>query len=792
MSAVHDYEFERFAIGQPVPRGEDPVLLRGEGRYTDDIALEGAAQGHVLRSPYAHGRIARLDTGAALAQPGVIAVLTAADLDAQGIGTMPCMIADRLKGRGDTPLKVPPYPPLAKETVRYLGQPVAFVVAETLGQARDAAEAIVLEIDELPAVTDPRAALAAGAPQLHDAVPNNMAIDWEFGDAAAVEAAFARAHHVTRLKIRNSRLVVSAMEPRACVAEYDTQTGHYTLTTPSQGVFGFTNILANRILNVPRDTVHVRTPNVGGSFGMKSAPYPEYIAALAAARITGRAVRWRDTRSDSFLSDTHGRDAWAEAAIAFDAEGRLLAGRVTSHANSGAYLGQMGPNAQTGNIKNNFPCVYQLPALYVRTIAAFTNVTPVGAYRGAGRPEAVYYMERAMDLAAREMNIDPVELRRRNLIGQAQMPYKAASGLTYDSGDFATVLDKAIAASDWSGFEARRAESARAGLLRGRGIACYLEVTGPSAKEMGGIRFGEDGTVTMVSGSLDYGQGHLTPFAQVVASRLYIPLDRFRLLQGDVDELIAGSGTGGSRTIIAAGSLLLKAADLVVENGRQLAAHVLEAAADDIEFERGRFRIAGTDREIGVMELACRVRELAAAGAIPDDLPQSLDVATTDDTPPSSFPNGAHVAEVEIDRETGTVKFVRYLVVDDFGTLINPLLVEGQVHGGVVQGAGQVLMENVVYDAAGQLLTGSYMDYAMPRAIDVPDIVFAAHSVPATTNPLGAKGCGEAGCAGALPAVTNAIVDVLAREAGVTHIDLPATPEKVWLLLNGRAAAGGA
>ncbi|NND49593.1 MAG: molybdopterin-dependent oxidoreductase, partial [Rhizobiales bacterium] len=501
---------------------------------------------------------------------------------------------------------------------------------------------------------------------------------------------------------------------------------------------------------------------------------------------TGRKVRWCDARSDSFLSDTHGRDAWAEAALAFDDKGKLLAGEVTCHANSGAYLSQMGPNAQTGNIRNNFPCVYQLPALHVRTIAAFTNVTPVGAYRGAGRPEAVYYMERAMDLAAREMGIDAVDLRRRNLIGPQQMPYKAASGLTYDSGAFETVLDMAIEASDWDGFEARRAQSAGNGLLRGRGLACYLEVTGGSAREMGGLRFEDDGSVTMVSGSLDYGQGHLTPFAQVVASRLHIPIDRLTLLQGDVDELIAGSGTGGSRTMIAAGALLLKASDLVIENGRQLSAHVLEAAEEDIEFERGQFRIAGTDRQIGILELAGKVRELAAAGAIPEDLPQSLDAETADDTPPSSFPNGAHVAEVEIDPETGVVKLVKYLVVDDFGNLINPLLVEGQVHGGVVQGVGQVLMEDVVYDENGQLLTGSYMDYAMPRAVDFPDIEFASHPVPATTNPLGAKGCGEAGCTGALPAVTNAIVDVLAREAGVTHIDLPATPEKVWAALNAR------
>ena len=514
---------------------------------------------------------------------------------------------------------------------------------------------------------------------------------------------------------------------------------------------------------------------------MKSAPYPEYIAALVASRLTGRPVKWCDERSDSFRSDQHGRDSWTDASLAFDQEGRILAGRIISQSNLGAYLSPVGPGPRTRNIPRNFPSVYRLPVIHARTYARFTNTTPIGAYRGAGRPEGVCFMERLIDEAARAMNIDRAELRRRNLIVPAQIPYDAVSGLTYDSGDFPAVLDAALEAADWKGFEARRRRSAGRGKLRGIGLACYLEVTGPPATEMSALRFEDDGTVTMVSGSLNYGQGHASTFAQIVSTHLGVPFAALRLLQGDSDELIAGAGTGGSRTTISAGTLLIQACDLVIENGRRLAAHVLEAAAEDIVFARGEFRIAGTDRAIAIMDLATRLRDL---GPLPGGLPPSLDATLAAQTPPSAFPNGCHVAEVEIEPETGAGAVVRYGVVDDFGTLINPMLVEGQVHGGIVQGIGQALMEETVYDGTGQLVAGSFMDYALPRADCVPDFEFASHPAPATTNPLGAKGCGEAGTTGALPAVMNAIVDVLARERAITHFDIPATPQRVWAALH--------
>jgi len=765
--------FEKHAIGQPVPRSEDPRLLRGDGRYTDDVNLPGQAHGFVFRSPYAHARVTRLDTSAARAADGVLDVLTATDLEAAGCNAM--FFARPLKNRDGSDMHTPTRPVLARDRVRYRGEALALVVAETAAKAKDAAELIELEVDTLPAVTDARAALQDGAPRLHDDMPGNLSLDWGFGDAEAVERAFANAHHVSRLTLRSNRLVVSAMEPRAAVAAFEG--GRYLLYAPSQGVFGFRNTLSEKILGVKREDLRVLTPDVGGSFGMKSAPYPEYVALLAAAKRLGRPVKWCDERSDSFLSDQHGRDSTADAELAFDADGHILAGRVQVHCNLGAYLSAVGPSMHTRNVPRNFPGPYRLPLFSSRTLAVFTNTTPIGAYRGAGRPEGVYYMERLLETAAREMGMDPVELRRRNLIAPSELPYAAVSELSYDSGDFPGLLEEGLARADWDGFEARRADSAARGLLRGRGLACYLEVTGPPATEMGGIRFREDGSVLMVSGSLNYGQGHAITFAQIVSDRLGIPLDRLDLLQGDSDELIAGAGTGGSRSVICAGSALLGAAERVIENGRTLAGHVLEAAPADIEFGAGEFRVAGTDRGVGILALAARARELGGLGG---ELPESLDANIAEDTPPSAFPNGCHVAEVEIDAHTGLVRVVRYTVVDDFGTLINPMLVEGQVHGGVAQGLGQALMEEAVYDGEGQLIAGSYMDYALPRADDLPDFAFASRPVPAASNPLGAKGCGEAGTTGALPAVMNAVVDVLRRERGIAHFDMPATPLRVW------------
>ncbi len=775
-NASLDPSLEKFAVGQPVSRIEDPMLLRGDGRYTDDFALDGQAYAYVFRSPYAHGEIKRLDVSPAEAAPGVLCVLTASDLAAEGVKALFCRL--NLKSRDGAPMHKPERPCLAVGKVRYRGEAIAVVVAETLAQAKDASELIDLDIDILPAVTDARDALREGAPQLHDGVSANQALDWELGDEEEAERIFAGAHHVTKLTLRNNRVVIAPMEPRAAVGEYDSESGRYTLHVPTQGVFGFTTELAESVMGIAREKLRIQTYRVGGSFGMKSAPYPEYAPVLVAARRLGRPVKWCDERSDSFLSDQHGRDGWAEASLAFDAEGRVLAARVISYGNAGAYFSAVGPHMYTNNIQRNFPGVYRLPLLHARSHGVFTNTTPIGAYRGAGRPEAVYYMERLMDTAAREMGIDRIELRRRNMLRPDEIPHTTVCGMVYDSGDFPAVLEDALAAADWDGFEARRKASAEKGLLRGLGIATYLEATGAPAREMGRIRFEEDGTVTMVTGSLDYGQGHAAPFAQVVTSKLGIPFDRFRLIQGDSDELVAGQGTGGSKTMISGGTILLHTAEKVVENGKAIAAHVLEAAAVDIEFEGGQFTVVGTDRTVSILELAEHARK-----GLPEDVPQKLDAELVEDPPPSAFPNGCHIAEVEITPETGEVRVDRYFIVDDFGTLVNPMLVEGQVHGGVAQGFGQALMEDTLYDDQGQLITGSFMDYAMPRAADLPAFHFGSHPVPASTNPLGAKGCGEAGCSGSMPAIMNAIVDVLARETGATHIDMPATSERVWSAL---------
>ncbi len=764
----------KFGIGQPVRRTEDPVLLSGMGRYTDDLNVVGQAYAVMVRSPYAHGTILGLDTTEALAAPGVLAVVTGQDLVDAGQGTISCGMP--FKNRDGTDMLKPPRPSLAIDKIRFVGDPVAVVVAETAVQAKDAAELVELDIEQLPAVTKASAATVDGAPQLFDDVPNNVALDYQFGDPDAVSAAFAKAAHVTRLKLENNRVVVAAMEPRSAIAEYSPDDERWTLRVGSQGVFGLRNLLANEILKVEPEKVRVLTGNVGGSFGMKAFTYPEYGALFQAAKVTGRPVKWTDERSESFLSDTHGRDHEVTAELALSAEGDFLAVRVTGFGNMGAFLGYVAPMMPTLNVAKNLIGVYRTPAIEVSAKCVFTNTSPVSAYRGAGRPEGNYYMERLIETAAREMGLDRTELRRRNHIRPEEMPYKAPNGMTYDSGEFTTVLDKALSFADWDGFEARKAESAARGKLRGRGIGDYLEVTAPPQNEMGGIRFEDDGTVTIITGTLDYGQGHAAPFAQVLHEKVGIPFDRIRLLQGDSDELIAGGGTGGSKSIMASGAAIVEAGEKVVEAGKAIAAVALEAAVEDIEFSAGTFAIAGTDRQIGIMELAETVR---TGLTLPDGSAASLDVQHIHKESPSAFPNGCHVCEVEIDPETGVTEVVRYAMVNDFGVIVNPLLVEAQAHGGIVQGIGQALYEMTAYDDDGHFLTGSYMDYAVPRAADAPFFSFDSHSVPATTNPLGAKGCGEAGCAGSLPSVMNALVDALS-EVGVTHIDMPATPHRIW------------
>jgi aerobic carbon-monoxide dehydrogenase large subunit len=762
----------KFAVGQPVSRKEDPVLLRGEGRYTDDLNRPNQLYGVMVRSRIAHGIINSIEVEAARGMPGVRAVILSQDLDAAGIRNMAAAAG---KNRDGTPTPRPPQRPLATGRVRYVGEPIAMVVAETSKQAKDAAEAVFADIASLPAVTTAGEAAAPGAPQLHDDAPGNVCLDFHYGDTEKVSAAFAAAAHVTRLSLRNNRIVVCPMEPRSAIGEYDAENDRLVLRLGCQGVFGQRAALSG-IMGVPVEKLHVLTGNVGGSFGMKASAYPESICLLHAARTLGQPVKWTDERSESFMSDSHGRDHEMVAELALAAGGQFLALRVTGYGNLGAWLSNAATIPPTINTAKNIIGVYATPLLQVSTKCMFTNTTPVGAYRGAGRPEGNYYMERLVETAAREMGIDRVELRRRNHIQPEQMPYKAPSGMMYDGGEFPTVLERAVAAADWIGYPARQAASRASGKIRGRGIGQYLEVTAGDGNEMGGIRFEANGDVTIITGTLDYGQGHASAFSQVLADRLGVPFEKIRLLQGDSDEMLAGGGTGGSRSIMQSGNAIVGASDMVIEKAKPAAAHFLEAAVVDIEFSRGRFTIAGTDRSIHIMDLAARLR---LEDHLPENVPATLDVSHVFKGVPSAFPNGCHIAEIELDPDTGVVEIVSYAAVNDFGVLINPMLVAGQAHGGIAQGIGQALMESVAYDEEGQLVTGSYMDYALPRANDLPALGFISHPVPARTNPLGAKGCGEAGCAGSLPAVMNAVVDALS-EFGVTHIDMPATPLRIW------------
>jgi carbon-monoxide dehydrogenase large subunit len=764
---------QKFGVGQPVLRKEDDTLVRGKGKYTDDFNLPGQAYAWIVRSSHAHGIIKGIDTSTAKAMPGVLGVWTGADLASAGYGPYTCGLP--LKNRDGTPLLQTNRSALMSDKVRYVGDPVAFVVAETLAQARDAAEAVVLDIEPLPAVTSAEEAAKPGAPQLYDHIPNNVALDYHYGDAAKVEAAFASAAHVTKLDITNTRVAVVAMEPRAALASYDRASERYTIQVPTQGVAGNRTNLAKNLLKVPNDKVHLLTANVGGSFGMKNINYPEYMCILHAAKSLGRPVKWTDERSTSFLSDSHGRAQQIHAELALDAEGKFLAVKVSGYGNLGAYITGVAPSPLSLNVGKNISSVYRTPLLSVDIKTVLTNTTLMGAYRGAGRPEANYFMERLIDRAADEMGINRLTLRKRNFIKPAQMPFAASSGVTYDSGDFLGVFSKALEISDHAGFAKRKKESRKHGKLRGIAVGSYLEVTAPPGVELGKIVFEDDGSVKLITGTLDYGQGHATPFAQVMADQLGVPFESVKLVQGDSDVVHTGNGTGGSRSITASGMAIVEASKLVIEKGKKAAAHLMEAAEGDIEFARGRFTIAGTDRSIDIMELSRRMRE----GKMPEGVPSSLDVDHTTKEVPSTFPNGCHVAEVEIDPDTGVVQIVRYTGVNDFGTIVNPMLVAGQLHGGVAQGIGQALMECVSYDESGQPITGSFMDYAMPRAEDIPIMAVGDHPVPAKSNPLGTKGCGEAGCAGSLSTIVNAVIDALS-EFDIAHIDMPLTSERIW------------
>ncbi len=761
----------KFGIGQPVRRTEDPKLVRGEGRYTDDINLPGQVHAVMVRSRDAHGVIRGIDTAAAKEMPGVLAVLTGEDLKAYG--GLKCLLP--LKSRDGTPIKYKPRPALATDKVRFVGDPVACVVAETIAQAKDAAEAIALDVEPLPAVVSARDAAQPGAPLLYDEVPGNIALDYRHGDTEKVAEAFAKAAHVVKLPLINQRLVVAAMEPRSAIGEYERASEHWTLHSSSQGVFGMKNLLRD-ILNAPPEKVRVLTGNVGGSFGMKATPYPEYVCILHAAKILGRAVKWTDDRSGSFVSDHHGRDYDMTVEVAFDKDGLIQAVRLTGYGNLGGYCSNFGPLLPTVNVTKNIISMYRTPLLEVATKCVYSNTTLVSAYRGAGRPEGALSMERTMDYAAAQLDIDRLELRKRNFIKAREMPFATPAGTTYDSGDFPGLFKDALERADVKGFRQRKRESKRNGKLRGLGVGCFVETTAAMTTEMGGIRFNADGTVTIITGTLDYGQGHASAFAQVLVEKLGVPFDRIRLLQGDSDQLVTGGGTGGSRSAMLSGTAIVQASDKVIEQGKKLAAHVLEASAGDIEFSSGRFTIAGTDRSIGIMELAERAR---AGITLPEGVPSTLDVTHVTEPVPGTFPNGVHVVEVEVDADTGLTRVVKYSTVNDFGTVLNPMLVEGQVQGGAMQGLGQVLLEGVVYDADGQLVTGSFMDYAMPRAHDASMIEVVNRPVPTKTNPVGAKGCGEAGASGGLPAVANAVIDALS-DYGIRHLEMPMTPSRIW------------
>jgi aerobic carbon-monoxide dehydrogenase large subunit len=762
----------KFGVGQPVRRSEDPKLVRGDGCYTDDVSRPGQVYAVIVRSRDAHGTIRSIDTAAAKAMPGVLAVYTAADLSAYG--PLKCNLP--LKNRDGSPIRYTPRPALAADKVRFVGDPVACVIAKTVAQAKDGAEAVVLDIEPLTPVLKPADAVKPGAPLVFDNVPNNIALDYHYGDATKVAEAFAKAKHITRLETSNQRMVVNAMEPRAAIGEYDAATAKWTLYSSSQGVHGMKTSLME-ILNAPADKVRVVTGQVGGSFGMKASVYPEYICLLHGARTLGRPVKWTDERSGSFVSDHHGRAQDMVVEIAFDEGAHILALRLTGYGDMGGYLAQFGPLLPTGNQVKNIASIYRTPMIEVATKCVFTNTTFVSAYRGAGRPEGNYYVERALDLAASELGVDRIELRKRNMIRKSDLPFKAASDMTYDCGDFLGVLKQALEAADYAGFKKRKRESKKQGLLRGFGVGCYLEVTAAPGKELGAIHFEPDGTVTIIAGTLDFGMGHATTYAQILTDLLGVPFDRIHMIEGDSDRMAFGGGSGGSRSVMFVGAALSESAAIVIDRGKQIASHVLEASANDIEFKAGRFIIAGTDRSIGLLELASRLR---GGLKLPAGVPNSLDVDhVVKDPVPSAFPNGCHIAEVEIDPETGATQVVSYSAVNDLGTIVNPLLVEGQIQGGVMQGLGQVLLEQAIYDTDGQLVTGSFMDYAMPRAHNAPMINVTSHPVPTKSNPLGAKGCGEAGTSGGLPSVANAVIDALS-DYGIQHLEMPMTPSRIW------------
>src|SRR6266540_1047277 len=751
----------KFGIGQAVTRKEDDPILRGTGRYVADHAPDGALHAVVLRSPHAHARFRIADVATARGMPGVRLVLTAEDV--AELGPPPCQVA-----LPDVEIEVPPYPILAGDGVRHVGDAIAFVVADTLDQARDAAEAIAVEWEELPHVVDAVAALTKDAPPVWPNRSGNVAFETTIGDAAATRQAFASAARTVSLKLVNQRLVANYLDTRGVVAEFDAARDRITLTLSSQGSHAVRDILCNSVLKIPPDKPRVVTPDVGGGFGTKLFCYREYALAAVAAKRSGRPVKWIAERTEHFLGDAQGRANVTTAKLALALNNRFLALDVDLVADMGAYLSCYGPFIPFIGAGMS-PGVYDIPACHVRIRGVYTNTLPVDAYRGAGRPEAAYVIERLVDVAAREIGVAPDALRRRNFIAPKAMPYLTPTGKTYDSGDFAAHMARAQEIAGWAGFKKRLAASKKAGKLRGIGLATYIEACGNNGPDAATVRLDRDGTITVLAGSQSTGQGHHTAYAQLVAEHLGVPPERVRVVQGDTDRIATGTGTGGSSSIPCGGVSVAGAAKKLASNLKMLAAEALEAGPGDLDIADGQVRIAGTDRVVSFADLAKR--------ADPELLTTSDAFTPTEAT----YPNGTHLCEVEIDPASGATQIVNYVVVDDFGVTLNPLLLEGQVHGGAVQGIGQALMERTVYDSgSGQLVSASFMDYALQRADDTPSFTFETRNVPCMTNVLGVKGAGEAGAIGSCPAVMNAVVDALWRAYRIRHVDMPATPERLW------------
>jgi len=785
-------------IGARVLRKEDRRFLTGSGRYVDDINRPGQAHAVLVRSPHAHATVNGVNTAAAQAAPGVVAVLTGVDTAADGLGGLPC--GWQINSKDGSPMAEPAHPVLAQSKVRHVGDPVAIVIAETRGQARDAADLVEVDYGELPSVVDTAQAAKPGQPQVHDEAANNTCYDWEFGDKAGADAGLANAHHVTKLDLVNQRLVANPIEPRAAIGDYDSGEDRYTLYTTSQNPHVIRLLMCTAVLNLPETKVRVVAPDVGGGFGSKIYHYAEEALVTWASRKVGRPVKWTSDRSEAFLSDAQGRDHVTHVELGMDADGKFTALKISTVANLGAYLSTFGSAIPTYFYAPILAGVYTTPAIYCEVLGVFTHSVAVDAYRGAGRPEACYLLERVVDAAARELGMDPAEIRRRNFIPESAQPYQTPIALVYDGGNYQKNMEDCLVAADAAGFEARKADSASRGMLRGFGMCCYIEFCGAAPSAVAGalgaraglyeaatVRVNPSGSVSVMTGTHGHGQSHETTFAQLVSEQLGLDIGSVEIVHGDTDKIAFGMGTYGSRSLPVGGTAIVKSLDKVIDKGKKIAGHILEASADDIEFKDGQFTVSGTDK-------ALAFGEVAGAAYVPhnyplEELEPGLEETTYFDPPNFTFPAGCYICEVEIDQETGVTRIDRFTAVDDFGVLVNPNVVEGQVHGGLVQGIGQALYEGCQYDTeSGQLITGSYMDYCMPKASDVPSFAISTNETKSPTNPLGVRGCGEAGAIGAPPTVINAIVDAL-KDHGVTHIDMPATPEKVWRAIHGGATA---